>query len=183
MMINVKGKDQGLIKALYKKWFQLPSSSTDVDAFIVQYSKESHQKIAERLMSPVLATKEHIEPQSVSHNNSMNNYLVVIQRYNNERDIMPLNWFIELHEKDINIKKNIQLYLDRLSRETKQKNSPFYSWFNYPYSVAETIYNVSEHELNLFIDGQKASEYIEKSAPKREKREIATKNLVEKYKI
>ncbi|MCQ2753497.1 MAG: hypothetical protein MJ231_00440 [bacterium] len=181
LMIKVEGKDKELVKALYKKWFYLPSSSTDVDAFIVQYSKKSHQEIAERLMSPVVATKEHIDPQSISHNNSMSNYLIVMQQYNNERDIMPLNWFIELHENDINIKRNIQQYMEYLSKETKQKNSPFYSWFDYPLSVAETIYNVSQKELNLIIDGHKVSEYIEKNAPKHEKRERATKNLLEKY--
>ena len=48
------------IHEIYKKWYNLPRSYTDYDAFVVKYSKFSHEEIAQRLLNMSAATVEHI---------------------------------------------------------------------------------------------------------------------------
>ncbi len=58
--IKAKGRDLVQIIKIYRKWYGLPASSNDLDAFIVSYSKRPHLQIAKRLISSAVASVEHM---------------------------------------------------------------------------------------------------------------------------
>lgn len=150
-LINgIKGNpdDVKLLDNIYHAWYQLPRSSKDIDAFIVGYSKQSHDAIARRLLSSAAATIEHIKPQSKNGGDTMSNYLLVCAQLNNERSSMPLDEYIMLNP-DIEIPKNLQIYMDSVIREIGIKNSLMSTKSWYPEAMKETILEESSGYVNL----------------------------------
>jgi len=140
MLTNIKasGKDQELINQIYDTWYTLPSSSTDIDAFIVSCSKMTHEQIAKRLVSSAFATIEHIKPSSKQGPDRLSNYLLVSAEYNNARSSLPLNVYINLR-KDLDIENNLQIYIDLVKDDIKHKNPSFIRRIEYPLEVAATL--------------------------------------------
>ena len=136
--IKVEGSDLGRIIKLYQHWYKLPSSSKDFDAFVVKYAKESHDTIAKRLLSTAVATIEHVKPQSRGGENKLGNFLLVSAEFNNERDTMPLQEYMMLNS-DIDIKGNIQKYIDDVIKEIHRGKSGLANRSWYPKALQETI--------------------------------------------
>ena len=180
LSIKVEGKDVDLMNRLLKKWWELPCTNNNIDAFIVHYSKKSHQKIAKRLLSPAIGTWEHINPQSISHDNSLGNSLLVCERYNNERGTMPLNLYMNLRS-DLNIQNNLQDYIDFFYHDVENKTSPFISIHDYPKSIAKTLYLYTGERLNLFVGKTPISDKIKIQKKNHNGIEEKIKQLQKKY--
>lgn len=136
--IKAEGRDLVNVIKVYQAWYKLPRSTNNIDAFIVQYSKEPHESIARRLISTAVATVEHVHPSSCGGDDDLSNYLLVSAQFNNERDTMPLDEYIMLNE-EIDIKNNLQKYIDDVVREVQDKKSSFSEKSWYPASIVETI--------------------------------------------
>ena len=139
--IHATGKDLEAVIKVYQAWYKLPSSTKDIDAFIVKYAKEPHYNIAKRLISTAVATVEHVQPSSRSGDDKLGNFLLVSAEFNNNRHSMPLS--------DVDIKSNLQRYIEDVISEVHDKRSPFsdYSW--YPSKIEETIATETAGEVHL----------------------------------
>ena len=148
--VQTSGRDTEFLKAIYNIWYSLPSSSTDFDAFVVSYSKMSHEQICKRLISPSIATIEHVKPQSKGGSDCLSNYLLVSAEYNNNRSSLPLDEYIALHP-ELNIPQNMQRYINLVIREINNKNASFSEHANYPYDIAKTIEKETDGSILLDI--------------------------------
>jgi len=172
--IKATGRDAEILKLIYKEWYKLPSSSTDIDAFIVSYSKMSHEQIAKRLVSSAFATIEHVRPKTRGGRDCLSNYLLVSAEYNNSRSALPLNDYIKLH-RNLNIKDNLQLYLDIVKYAIKYKDPAFMQHQDYVAEIAETIEKETKGQIKLDTTGI--------SLPKEGFKERACRRLSKKYQV
>lgn len=136
--IKASGEDLDLVDWVYRVWYNLPSSSKDFDAFVVQYSKRSHNEIAHRILSSSVATIEHIRPQSRNGQDMLGNYLLVSSDYNSIRQSMRLDRYIQL-TNDVDIVSNLQKYLDDIIRSINNKRPMFLHRTYYPEAIKDTI--------------------------------------------
>lgn len=157
---KIKTTDQDLEKVIqvYRAWYKLPKPAKDFDAFVVKYSKKSHFDIAKRLISSAEATIEHIKPSARGGEDNMKNYILVSAQFNNERDTMPLWEYIMLN-RELNIRKHLQQYMDTCVKEVQDKKSTFYNRSWYPENIQEAIFEETAHSVNLNIDNLNLSKH------------------------
>lgn len=150
---KIKAKDEDLDKVIqiYRAWYKLPKPAKDFDAFVVKYSKKSHFDIAKRLISSAVATIEHIKPSARGGDDNMRNYILVSAQFNNERDTMPL-WEYMMLNKELDIRKHLQQYMDTSIKQVQDKKSPFYNRSWYPESIHSAIYEETAKSVNLNTD-------------------------------
>lgn len=144
--IKAKGKDLQQIIKIYRKWYGLPSSSKDLDAFIVQYSKKSHLQIAKRLISSAVASVEHVKPHSRGGGSDLSNLVLVSAQFNNARSSMPL-WEYMMLNPEIDIAGNLQKYMDEVIKEIHNPKSGLAPRGTYP----EKIKDVVKKETNSIV--------------------------------
>ena len=149
--VKAKGADLNRVIKVYQTWYKLPNSARDVDAFIVKYARKSHQEIARRLICSAMATVEHIVPQSRKKIDSLSNMILVSARFNNERHSMPLDEYIMLNQ-DIDMKGNLQKYLDLVIKEVARKKSDFAERGWYPEKIQKAIEKETSGKVLLNID-------------------------------
>ena len=174
--LTANGKDIDKLMKIYYRWHKLPSSSRDIDAFIVKYSKQSHENIAKRLLSTSIATIEHIIPQSRGGADSLSNYILVSAEYNNNRNSMPLDMYIQL-TTDVDIASNLQKYLNRTIFEINNPKSAFRQKAAYPEMIAKTIRRETKGQLNL----DTSLLHVPESVAKQD--EIITQKLADRFRI
>ena len=145
--IKATGKDLQQVIKIYRKWYKLPTSSNDFDAFVVQYSKMSHIAIAKRLISSAVVSVEHVQPHQRRGADELSNLILVSSQFNNARNTMPLWEFMMLHP-EIDFETNLQNYLNTAIRLVKNKNSEFHSREYYPEAIKKVISN----ETNSFVE-------------------------------
>ena len=123
-----------------------------MDAFIVQYAEQPHEAIARRLLSSSVATIEHVQPSSRGGDDDLSNFLLVSARFNNDRDSMPLDEYIDLN-KGLEIEKNLQRYINDVIDEINNKKSDFSykSW--YPEAIKKTLARETSQKVILDIKG------------------------------
>ena len=174
--VKATGQDALRLKLIYKKWYKLPNSMRDMDAFIVKYSRRSHQDIAERLISTAQATIEHTIPTSKNKDNDfLGNMLLVSAFYNNDRKSMPLDEYIELTE-EVDIPKNLQLYINTFIEQINNKKSEFKNKGYYPEKIKRTILKETKGKVKLDTSALMLT--------RQQKKEIdAVKKLSEKYTV
>jgi len=119
-----KGKYKDTFEEIYKKWYTLPRSYMDYDAFVVKYSRFPHNEIAQRLLSMSVATVEHIKPYANGGNDNLWNYALVCKLYNTDKGDMNLAEYDKLNP-NIGIKTNLPKYIDDICREIKCGNKYF----------------------------------------------------------
>lgn len=136
--INAKGRDLQQVIKIYRKWYRLPASSNDLDAFIVQYSKAPHQQIAKRLISTAVASVEHVQPHSRGGGSSLSNLILVSAQFNNARSSMPLWEYIMLNPQ-IDFATNLQNYINDVIKEIHNKKSAFAQRCYYPEKIKKVI--------------------------------------------
>ena len=151
--IKAKGADKNNIIKIYQAWYKLPNSARDVDAFIVKYSKSSHQEIARRLICPSMATIEHIVPTSRKKKNTdfMSNMILVSKRFNNERKSMPLDEYIMLNQ-EVDIRRHLQKYIDLVIREINRPHSDLSTCGGYPERIRKAIFKETAGKVNLITN-------------------------------
>lgn len=143
-----KGVDSEVLSEINHICYQLPRSSRDLDAFIVRYSKSSHDAIARRLLSPAAATIEHIVPKSRNGADDMGNYILASASFNNDKHDLSLGEFIVLNA-DINIPAHLQEYMDTVISEVMRKKSPLHSTMWYPKAIQKTLMQESSGKVAL----------------------------------
>ena len=133
---------------VYRTWYKSPSSGKDLDAFIVKYSKRTHEQIAKRLIRSSVASIEHVIPKSRNGSNGLGNFILVCAQYNNTRSSMRLPEYIELNE-ELNIPKYLQEYINDVVKETNDKKSPFNQRPSYVVKIINTLAEELDGTLEL----------------------------------
>ena len=151
--IKTDNKNKNKIHEVYKKWYALPRALKDYDAFIVKYSKFSHNDIAQRLLNMAAASVEHIKPYADGGKDCLANYVLTLMIHNLDKGDMNLADYDELNS-DIEIKKNLPKYIDDVCSEIKHGNSYFAQHYTYPADlrrnvIAETGWKSFMPELNI----------------------------------
>lgn len=136
--VKATGEDLKRVIKVYQTWYKLPSSSKDINAFIVQYAKQPHENISRRLISSAIGTVEHVQPSFRNGKDGIDNYLLVSAQFNNERDTMPLDEYIMLNS-EIDIRRNLQAYIDNVIKQVNNPKSPFSKYCSYPDGIKEAI--------------------------------------------
>lgn len=136
--IKTDNKNKNKIHEVYKSWYNLPRALKDYDAFIVKYSKFSHNDIAQRLLSMAVASVEHIKPYVEGGEDILWNYVLTQMIYNQDKGDMNLAEYDELNP-DLEIKKNLPKYIDDVCGEIKRGNPYFESHHLYPKKLRENI--------------------------------------------
>ncbi len=131
-------KSKDLIHNVYKMWYRLPRSFMDYDAFIVKYSKFSHNDIAQRLLSMAVASVEHIKPYAEGGEDILWNYVLTRMLYNQDKGDMNLAEYNDLNP-DIGIKTNLPKYIDDICREIKSGNDYFLGHVLYPKKLRQNV--------------------------------------------
>lgn len=79
----------------------MPNSHTNIDAFIVKYSRKPPREIIERLLRPSQLTIEHLKPRSLGGTNDMFNIVLACGNDNSKRSSKPLDAMPQLR-KNVN---------------------------------------------------------------------------------
>lgn len=166
--IKASEEDSKKIDKIYRAWYELPSSSKDMDAFIVQYAEQPHEAIARRLLSSAVATVEHVQPSSRGGDDDLSNFLLVSARFNNDRDSMPLDEYIDLN-KGLGIEKNLQRYINDVIDEINNKKSDFSHKSWYPEAIKKTLARETSQKVDLDISNLRLTKEQSKqnSSPQR----------------
>lgn len=85
--------EKGAVDNLVKIAQELPTSSDNVNAFMVKYSKRDSVEIGQRLLSPSLGTFEHIKPKSKGGTFKDSNGLLECAGCNNPRGNLAFDKF------------------------------------------------------------------------------------------
>ncbi len=130
----------------------LPSSSNDLSAFIVKYSRRSPREIGQRLISPSVVTVEHVNPQhpleGVSKGeNNPRNYMLECAGCNSKRGNTPLDEWI--HKNHAEMLVNVQKYIDFIIDKINSKVLVNYE--SYPEDVAKTLREQSKGLIELDV--------------------------------
>ena len=171
--VKAQGADLKNVIKVYQTWYKIPNSARDEDAFIVKYSRKSHLEIAKRLICTAMATIEHVVPSSRKKTDSLGNMILVSALFNNERHSMPLDEYIMLNS-DVDIKQNLQQYIDLVIREVGRKNSEFSNRGGYPLDIKKVILKETSGKVDLDTDNLVLTKEQKKALD-------APKKLLEKY--
>ena len=128
----------------------LPTTKTDVNAFIVEMSDKDDSVIAKRLISESIGTIEHVVPESKGGENEADNFMFVTKARNEERGNKSLNKFKKMHP---DIPKNCQQYLDDVIKNCEDGRMRGYEW--YPFVIRDII--KSEVGVNVAIKSYRMS--------------------------
>lgn len=149
--IKAEGRDLSGVLTIFHTWYELPCPSKDIDAFIVKYAPQSHEAIAKRLISSSVATVEHVQPSTRNGVDGLSNYILVSAQFNNSRSSMPL-WEYMMLNPDVDIKGNLQKYMDEVIALVHDKNSPFSRRGSYPEKIRKTILMETKSAVDLNTD-------------------------------
>jgi len=141
---NANNKE--ILENIVKKAENMPTSSTDVNAFIVKYSRRESSEIAHRIIEPSQSTAEHIHPHSNKGSNNPSNYLAECKKCNNDRGNMSYVKWLKIHPEMIN---NVQKYMDEIIDRIVNGEIKGYDF--YPQAVKKAVYEESGHQINLDI--------------------------------
>lgn len=131
----------------------LPTSESSRNAFVVKYSKRSHQEIVRRLFIASTGSIEHVTPASNGGLNTIGNFLLTTASGNRYRENMPLPEYIKRHPK---IPQYMQMYMDDVIREIHNGN--MCGQETYPYKIKNKLFDESEGRINISLAAYKFSE-------------------------
>lgn len=147
-----------VLRNIADKAREMPTSGSDVDAFIVKYSRRNSRDIAERLIFPSCATTEHIKPHDNGGQDSPENYLSECNKCNGDRNKTSYAKWVAIHpEMIINTQKYMDEVMDRII-EGKIENFDYY-----PKAVKLALYKESKQAL--LIDISRMDNYMNKKYP------------------
>lgn len=152
--ISATGKDLQNLNKIYQVWYKLPSSSTDLDAFIVKNAKLDHFTVARHLLSPSVKTIDHVAAQSRNGSDSLCNLAPVCADINNKKGSLTLERFSQL-ESDVDIVNNLQSYMNETIKRVNNSKDTFSRKPSYPIGFAKTVLEDSNGTIILNTDGLK----------------------------
>jgi len=148
-----------ILESIVKKAENMPTSSSDVNAFIVKYSRRKPSEIAHRILEPSQSTAEHIHPHSDKGSNSPRNYLAECKKCNNDRGNMSYVAWLKIYPEMID---NSQKYMDEIIKRIISGEIKGFDF--YPSAVKKAVYDESGHQINLDIS--KMNEYLAEKSTK-----------------
>lgn len=144
--LNKVTNNQNVVDKIVKKSKEFPNSMTSFDAFVVKNANNTHQEIAEALISPAIISLEHIKPQSDGGETKGGNSIAASRRMNNYRQSTPLNEFIEEFP---NIPFQTQRYINDLKQKINRGGIPDIA-YTLP-EVKESLRKESHGLINIDI--------------------------------
>ena len=135
-----------ILEKIVEKTMDMPTSSTDANAFIVKYCRRTTPEIARRLIEPSQATAEHIKPHSKKGHDGAENYLSECKKCNNDRGNISYTEWLKIHPEMI---KNTQIYMDEVIE--KITNGSLKNFDFYPAAVKKALFEESGGKINLDI--------------------------------
>ncbi|HIS54066.1 TPA: HNH endonuclease [Candidatus Galligastranaerophilus gallistercoris] len=134
-----KKTDARIMNELLKMSENMPDSGRSKDAFFVKYARRKNEDIARRLVTPSIATTEHIKPQSKNGKNATSNYIPLCAQCNSQRGNMPYNEWFKIHPE---MPENLQNYVNTIYEMIQNKE--FLGWEFYDTYVDDVIYSVKQ---------------------------------------
>lgn len=153
---KVQKTDNVTYRQIIKILEKLPTSRTDLSAFMVKYSRRESNETIQNMLQSASATNEHIVPH---HNltgkkgaSAPHNYVVEHQCCNQKRGQKEYSLMVD---ENPSIPENMQKHADTviLYKNAGQLNRRY---DNYPECVAETLFDNSEHKINIDTSAAKA---------------------------
>ena len=148
-------RNQTILKRIVQIADDLPTSDKSVNAFIVKYKNKinnikdgelTSKAIAERLLSPIMSTYEHIKPDSVGGKSHISNYLLMSQRLNNLRGNMPYTEWLVLHPEMVeNTQKYVDVFIDKIVK------GELHGYNGYPEKLKKALLEESKGQIDIDI--------------------------------
>ncbi|MBQ3102399.1 hypothetical protein IJC60_05290 [bacterium] len=137
-------EDTPLKDELIKIAEALPNSESSVSAFYAKYSRRGNNEIVRRLLTPAIATAEHIKPRSLGGLDNTANYIAECGTCNSNRSSMPYNeWFKQMPQ----MPENLQDYINNIAPRIERGEYPGYE--TYIDDIIESIKEETEGKLVL----------------------------------
>ena len=137
-------EDTPLKEELIKTAEALPNSESSVSAFYAKYSRRGNNEIVRRLLTPAIATAEHIKPRSLGGLDNTANYIAECGTCNSNRSSMPYNeWFKQMPQ----MPENLQDYINNIAPRIERGEYPGYE--TYIDDIIESIKEETEGKLVL----------------------------------
>lgn len=132
---------------------KLPTSTDNISAFFVKYSRRSSSEIASRLLTSALATTEHIHPQSKGGEDNTENYMVMCAKCNSQRSSMPYSEWMKFQP---NMSENFEIYLQEIIRriESGELDEQYAS---YPEEVCATVKKETDGVICCTVENDDAT--------------------------
>ncbi len=122
----------------------LPNSESSISAFYAKYSRRGNYEIVYRLLTPAIATAEHIKPHSLGGPDNTANYIAECGTCNSNRASMPYNeWFKIMPQ----MPENLQKYVDNIAKRIERGEHPGYE--TYIPEIIESIKEETDGKLVL----------------------------------
>ena len=157
----IKPEEEKIMAKLLEKASYLPNSTTSENAFIVKYSGRPHNEIAFRLISPSVATIDHVTPASKGGTDDIGNFLLTSAGANCLKQNMWLKNFIKRFPEVI---ENCQKYIDFMINIIN--HGGLKGLQSYPYKIKTKLIKESNNKIKLDLSKLK---YSKKEAIKAEK--------------
>ncbi len=109
--ITKKLNDKDLYKSIMSLAAKLPTSKTDVSAFVVKCANASPEKIGYALFEGSIASIDHIKPKNKKGSNKLSNYALSCVQVNTEKTNIPLDEWMRMHPE---VYTHAQTHIDRL---------------------------------------------------------------------
>lgn len=126
--------------------YKLPSSINDKNSFIVKYSHNNPNQIADALIRGSIATHEHAKPRSNNGENDNSNYIVLCRNCNGERGRMPYPEFEKIHPE---MPENTQKYIDIVIENIN--NGTLINFDSYPSDIRKALSEERKKENPISI--------------------------------
>ncbi len=144
LKIDVKPEEEKIMAKLLEKATYLPTSVTSENAFIVKYAGRSHNEIAFRLVSPSVATIDHVQAASRGGTNDIGNFLLTSAGANTLKQDMWFKKFVKRFPEIIaNCQKYIDFIINVINRGGLKGNQA------YPYKIRKTLIKESDGKVKL----------------------------------
>ena len=139
--------EKDLFNELIATSSKLPSSATSANVFVIKNAKNSHEEIAEWLISPAQLSVEHIKAKSKGGGSVASNYIGASRRMNNLRKSLGIPELIRRFPK---IPHQTQRYANDIVHKVNRGGVPEIA-YSLP-DVKETLHRESKGLIDINID-------------------------------
>lgn len=162
LKIDYKPEEENAMAKVMEKAAYLPNSTTSLNAFIVKYAGRSHNEIAFRLVSPSVATIDHVQAASKGGGNDIGNFLLTSAGANTIKQDM---WFKKFVKRFPEVIENCQKYIDFIINVINHGGLKGNQ--AYPYKIRKTLIKESGGKVKLDLSTLK---YTKEEAKELEKK-------------
>lgn len=130
-------------KKILKTAERIPTTNDSDTQFFVKYSQKTKAEFASRLVTPSLATCEHIKPKSVGGADNTENYLAECQECNSKRNDTPFGkWVANIGS----FASNFSNYIQTVSKKIESGEISA-GYITYPSDVVKTVSDATSGKI------------------------------------